>query len=138
MTLFRLKKFALAMLLATSLTTASPAACTCAQPEASEVSDGECHSHHEAEPVAEVSGITTLARESCICIIDQRSPFVSSKSGAKELKSKAPLYYGEPISAAFEGSAINVTDSSLPVLAGRLSYSTALRSLLPARAPPRL
>ncbi len=126
------------MLILASLTTASPAACACAQPEAFEAHEGECHSHHEAGPVAELSEIANLAGESCICISDQSSPCVSAKSGAKELKSKAPLYYDEHISTSFEASKVNFTDSSLPIVDSRLSYSTALRSLLPARAPPRL
>ncbi len=138
MILFGLKHVGLAMLLVMSLLTPSSAACMCSQPESSAASEGECHSHHEEERGADASGTAALAGESCVCIIDQRTPCISSKSESKELKSKAPLYYRQPISIALKTSEINLTDLSLPVVPKRLSYSTTLRSLLPARAPPRL
>ena len=138
MILFRLKHVTFAVLLLASLLTTVPAACTCSQPGSSVASKGDYPSHHEAEPRAEVSGTANFTGGSSCCIIDQRSPCVSSKLETKEPKSNAPLCHSERISIAFERAAINIVDLSLPIFTRGLSYSTTLRSLLPSRAPPRL
>ena len=126
------------MFLVASLLTASPAACTCSQYEEPVGSENECHSRHEAEASVEASETATLGGESCICIIDHRTPCVATKSETKELKSKTQLYYLEQLSTTFEPSSVNIVKSSLPFVANDSSYSNTLRSLLPSRAPPRL
>lgn len=135
---FKLKQIGLALCLMVSLLTASPAACTCSHPEEAQTGDSECHSHHEETENLEPLGDGVSADDSCICAVDQRSPYIASKSESKELKSKNGIANAEQIIPDLRFVAVTTFYSVSPDFSNDLSYSNALKSLLPSRAPPRL
>ena len=133
----RLIQIGLAICLLASLLTASPAACTCSHNDEAKTS-AECHSHHEDAENLESSEIAISIDDSCICAVEQRSPFVASGSTNKEFKASDKLANAEPVLAEIEFAAITSRRESSSEFVNDVSYSTTLKSLLPSRAPPRL
>ena len=83
-------------------------------------------------------GDGVAADDSCICAVDQRSPYVASKSESKELKSKNGIANAALIIPDLRFVAVSTFRSFSPDFSNDLSYSSTLKSLLPSRAPPRL
>jgi len=133
----RLIQAGLAICLMASLLTASPAACVCSHHEETITSD-EFHSHHEEAENIEVSHVGISIDDSCRCAVDQRSPYVASKSESKELRSKSGIADAQQLIPDLEFVAVSSFQRSSPEFTNDLSYSSTLRSLLPSRAPPRL
>ena len=138
MTSFRLKQIGLALCLMASLLTASPAACTCSHHEESKVTDADCHSHHETADTTQAANDLDVVDDDCICVIDQREPYVASKSESKELKVLDTLSKPEQIASIPEFVAVAKHSFATRVFAHNLFYSTIFKSLLPSRAPPHL
>lgn len=120
-----------------SLLTASSAACTCTHHEQAKSSD-ECRSHHEDAENTEVSESGVSIDDSCICALDQSTPYTASKPESKELKSNNDVANARQLIPDLEFVAISTFQQSSPEFINNLSYSSTLESLLPSRAPPRL
>lgn len=136
MTTFRLKQIGLALCLMASLLTASPAACICSHHDETETVEVDCHSHHgSAEP--EASNANSVD-ESCICAVEQPLPRLASKSENTDFRSQNDGLRTEQIIPDLQYVAVNSFRSLPAEFTSRRSYSSTLRLLLPARAPPRL
>lgn len=138
MTSFGLKQIGLALCLVASLLTASPAVCACSHHLETKAPENECHAGHEMPQDVEAADIGNSVDESCICAVEQRSPYVGATSEGKELKSKDAISNAELIVRDLDFVAVNTTPPLSLGFVSDLSYSYTLRSLLPARAPPRL
>jgi len=135
MTSFRLKQIALVLFVMASLLSASPAACACSHHEETKAVESDCHSQHGS---AQASEIVKVIDESCVCVAYQRQPFAVSKSANKELKAVDAVSEPDTVVSVPEFAALVIRGSSTPGYASDDLHSNTLRSLLPARAPPRL
>ena len=135
MTSFRLKQIALVLLLMASLLSASPAACACSHHEEAKAVESDCHSQHGS---AQASEIVNVIDESCVCVADQREPVAVTKSANKELKAFDAVSEPDQVVYAPELAAVIIRVTSTAGPASESFSSNTLRSLLPARAPPRL
>ncbi len=135
---FRLKQIGLVLCLMASLITAAPAACACSHHEEAKVAETDCHSQHETPESAETVERGNAFDESCICAVAVRTPIVASKSEGKKFKvhDSAALPNENLADLEYSAAASFYLAPSIPTI--NLLYSSALRSLLPARAPPRL
>lgn len=138
MTSFRLKQIALVLFVMASLLSASPAACACSHHEETKAVESDCHSQHEQTEKAQNVPDGDAINESCVCVDSQREPFAASKSANKELKAFDAVSEPDQVAYAPELAALITLSTSMPVSVSDRFYSTTLRSLLPARAPPRL
>jgi len=138
MTGYKLKQIGAALCLIATLLIGSASACTCSHheetPQAHELS---CHgSHHETTVNTSATGNSVEA--GCVCFVNQPTPAVVSKSESNKSKTdKSISKSDQPVPAIEFGAAAAVQHVSLE-FDRTLSYSNVLRSLLPARAPPRL
>jgi hypothetical protein len=138
MTSYKLKQIGLALCLMVSLLFGSAAACTCShhqeKPQAHEMS---CHgSHHGVMADADASNDGNAVDAGCVCFVDQPTPAITSKSESKKLGKS--ISNSDRVVPDLEFVAAATVQPQSPDLNRTLSYSSALRSLLPARAPPRL
>lgn len=135
---FRIKQIGLVLCLMASLLTAVPAACTCSHHEETKAVETDCHSQHEAINPIETAETGNAINESCVCAVAQRAPLAASRSLSKDLKVSDPAAHSDEFATDFEFVAA-ASFYVAPAMSGNdLSYSSTLRSLLPARAPPRL
>ena len=135
---FRLKQMGMALCLMASLLIGHALACTCSHHEENEAAETDCHSHHDSSGNIEISETGNSVDDSCICVVEQPSPYVTSKSASKELKSNNPVAGSGQLVPDLEFVAVIGRGESTSVFANDLSYSNTLKSLLPSRAPPRL
>ncbi len=135
MTGFRLKQIALVLFVMASLLTASPAACACSHHEEAATVESDCHSQHGS---AQASEIVNVIDESCVCVVAQREPFAASRSANKELKAFDAVSKPEQVIPISEFVAVAIRGTTTTGSASDDFHSNTLRSLLPARAPPRL
>ncbi len=135
---FKLKQIGLALCLMASLLIGNSSACTCSRHDEAKASENDCHSHHESAENADIAETDNAVDDSCICIVQQPSPYLGSRSVSKELKSNDPVANSEQIIPDPEFVATTRPGGSSLVFASNLSYSNTVESLLPARAPPRL
>lgn len=135
---FRLKQIALVLCLMASLLTAVPAACTCSHHEEAKAVKTDCHSQHEAVNSTETVETGNAIDESCVCTVAQRAPLAASGSFTKDLKASDPAAHSGEIITDFEFEASASFYLAPAISRTDLSYSSTLRALLPARAPPRL
>ena len=138
MTRFRIKQVGLALSLMASLVVGHAAEpCACSHHEQVKTIEADCHSRHDQTPSAAVAEDGTALDTDCTCVVQRATPYASAKSANKKFKSK-DFAAGSGELAGVEFVAIVNFIKPLPELENNLSYSNALRSLLPARAPPRL
>ncbi|MEQ1922126.1 MAG: hypothetical protein ABL952_06425 [Pyrinomonadaceae bacterium] len=135
---FRLKQIGLVLCLMASLLTAVPAACACSHHEETKAVETDCHSQHETAKPAEAVETGSAIDESCVCAVVQRTPVVASKTLGKDLKAGDAVAVIDETAADFAFVAVLSSHVAPAISAKDLSYSSTLRSLLPARAPPRL
>ena len=138
MTSCRLKQIALVLFVMASLLSASPAACACSHHEEEQTFETDCHSQHENTDTAQSATIGNAIGESCVCVVGQREPFAASKSANKELKAFDGVSEPEQIAPVPEFAVVITRAASTHGFVSDSFYSSTLRSLLPARAPPRL
>ena len=140
MTSYNLKEIGLALCLMASLLLGSASACPCShhqeKPQAPEMS---CHgSHHEAMADADASTNSNAVDAGCVCFVNQPTPAVTSKSESKNLKTDKSLSNPDRVVRDAEIVAAASVQHLSPDFDRALSYSNALRSLMPSRAPPLL
>jgi len=122
-----------------SLLMGHSSACSCSHHVENEtVEASDCHSHHDETKASEAISDSDACDVGCVCVVEQPSPFASSKAPAKEFKAA-----DEPATvAAFLADVDFVEVASrtqeAPSLFHDLSYSSTLKSLPLSRAPPRL
>lgn len=143
MGIFRFKQIGLAACLMASLLVGSASACMCSHHEVKKTSvktscHGVVHETVETATTAETTGNGNAIATNCTCPASRTAPYVASKSESeksKGVKDKAvsSAVASVPVLIAADSQEIAVLD-----LDGQLSYSSTLKSLLPARAPPRL
>lgn len=141
MTSFRLKQIAFVLCLMASLLTASPAACVCSHHEETKAAESDCHSQHESTESPEATQApeaVNVIDVDCISVVDRREPFAASKSVNKELKPFDAVSDPEQLVSVPKFASVETLTHSTPEFSSDLSYANTLRSLLPARAPPRL
>ena len=138
MTRFRLKQIAIVLLLMASLLSASPAACICSHHEEKAAVETDCHSQHDQTETAPTVTPGDSIDESCVCVVGQREPVAASRSANKELKAFDAVSESEQVIGVPEFVAVTIRVTSTTGPASENFYSNTLRSLLPARAPPRL
>ena len=114
-------------------------ACACSHHvEKKVVEKPSCHSHGETAEMVEAVNDSNVCDADCICFAEQTSPYIEANLVNKNFNAKdtaAPLT--SPVSKIeFRAAATYI--NSLPEFVSNHSYSNTLRSLLPARAPPRL
>lgn len=134
----KIKQIGLVLCVMAAILTASPAACTCSHHEETNATESDCHSHHESAETTETAETGNAVDDSCVCAIDQRLPSVASTTVGKELKSSEAVVPSNQNVGDLEFVAIATFHVALPTLTNDLSYSSTLKSFLPARAPPRL
>jgi hypothetical protein len=121
-----------------SLGAASLSACTCSHHAEPKVAENDCHSHHETTSRTELANAGIAFDEECTCAVQQPSPYVASRSATKELRSNDTSTAAEQAAVNIEFSAVAVYREPALEFATDPFYLTALKSLLPSRAPPRL
>ncbi len=121
-----------------SLLVGSGSARTCSHREEAKASEHDGHSHHESVGYVQISETGNAIDDSCICAVDQRSPYVVSKSESKKLKSNDAISNTDQVIPDLEFVAVTRSGESSSVFTHDLSYPNTLKSLLPSRAPPRL
>jgi hypothetical protein len=136
----RIKQIGLALCLMASLLVGSASACLCShhqeKPKSTETS---CHGTHDEKAESTESSITEKAFGArCICFATQTTPYIVSKSETKKQKAQKSVPDPAPLVRLSFVTVARAARPALPEFDGNLSYSNALRSLLPARAPPRL
>jgi len=98
-----------------------------------------CHGVvHAAVEIAETPTSGDSVDVDCVCFVNQTPPYVASKSENKKSKAANEVAESAKVSSAPVFGSANIVVSAVPEFDGDLSYSYALKSLLPARAPPRL
>jgi len=91
MTSFRLKQIGLALCLMMSLLIGHASACTCPHHAENEAVESDCHSHHGSAEMAEAVDDADACDTSCICFVEQPSPYVASQSPSREFKANDAL-----------------------------------------------
>lgn len=137
MEIFRLKQIVFALCVMASLVTASAAACTCSHHEETKATETDCHSHHDSSEMTEAAGEANAVDESCVCYVNERSLYVTSKTESKDLRLSDAVAEAEQIVPDFELAAGLTLHIPSPKFVSDVSYSYILKSLLPPRAPPR-
>lgn len=136
---FRIKQIALALGLMMSLLIGHASACACSHHvEKKAVESLDCHLHHKAAAqTAEAVNDSNACDTDCVCLTSLPSPYIAQNSTSKNFISDATakvvhviLDINFRVVVAYAGSSSE--------FANDLSYSYTLKSLLPARAPPRL
>ncbi len=139
MSTFRLRQIGLVLCLMASMLAAVPAACACSHHEETKVVETDCHSQHETSKPAETVETGIAVDESCVCAVAQRTPFVTtSKTFSKDLKAGDAVALADKKESDFAFVAATSFYVAPPISTNNLLFSSTLRSLLPARAPPRL
>lgn len=138
MTGFRLKQIALVLFVMASLLTASPAACACSHHEEAATVESDCHSQHGSTETTQAESNVNVIDESCVCVVAQREPFAASRSASKELKAVDAVSKPEQVIPISEFVAVAIRGTTTTGSASDDFRSNTLRSLFPARAPPRL
>ena len=138
MTSNRLKQITLVLFVMASLLSASPAACACSHHEEATTVESDCHSQHGSAETTQAGEIADVIDESCVCVVGQREPFAASKSANKDLKAFDAVSEPDQVVPVPEFAAVITLRTSTPGYASDDFHSNTLRSLLPARAPPRL
>ena len=118
-----------------SLLTASSSACICSRHEETETVEVDCHSHHESSDFDIKQ--TNAFDEGCACSVEQPLPRLGSKTENNDLKINSVLKTEQAL-LDLKFVAVGVFYTLSPDFTRRLSYSNTLKSLIPARAPPRL
>jgi hypothetical protein len=136
----RLNQILMIVLLMGSLLAGSAAACMCSHHEAEpKAVESSCHGPHE-QPADEAANDTKNGafEVDCQCLVKSATPLAVSKTERKKYRSEKDSS-ATPLSLAdLSLPAPASISSSPPKFEIELSHSTVLRSLLPARAPPRL
>ncbi len=136
---YKLKRIGLALTLMASLLVGSGAACPCSHHhEEAEAAETSCHGSYHGMENAEASTEGDAVDAVCVCFVNQSSPAIASKSESKKLKSGKSTSNSDRLIPDFEHVTTIAIQQSSPEFGQALSYSNALRSLLPSRAPPRL
>src|SRR5580765_7150595 len=108
MTSFRIKQIPLALCLMMSLLIGHASACACSHHDhAKKVETDDCHSHHKAAASTEAVSDGNVCDNGCICITEQPSPVVASKSASTEFKPDQMVVLGDQISADVEFAAVS-------------------------------
>jgi len=138
---FKIRQIGLALCLMASLAVGHISACTCshhAPAKKVEPETGGCRSHHKAAETVEALSDASVCDAGCVCFVEQPSPVVASKSPSKEINSSDENVEPEQIINGVEFVAISSYRAPTYDRTSDLSYLNTLKSLLPARAPPRL
>jgi len=136
---FKIRQIGLALCLMASLAVGHISACTCSHHERPKVvEESDCHSHHQKAEKVEVASDANICDDDCTCAVQQPSPVVASKSPSKEINSSDENVEPEQIINGVEFVAISSYRAPTYDRTSDLSYLNTLKSLLPARAPPRL
>ena len=134
-----LRQAFLAILACSAMFASSSSACLCSHHHVKKkVVESDCHSlHHVTTQEVETESDGDFCDTSCVCIAEQSSPLATSKAPTKEFKANDVAKAAEFLP---ENDFVRVTafNKSSPSFLSDLSYSSTLKSLLPARAPPRL
>lgn len=138
MTSFRLKQMGLALCLMASMLVGNGSAGVCSHHDVTKGAENDHHSHNESVDDFGISKTDDAVNDSCICVVEQISPSVTSKSVSKEFHSNDSVSDHEQSAQVPEFIAVATFHFSPHSPANDLSYSNTLRALLPARAPPRL
>lgn len=133
---FRIKQIGLALSLMISLLISHASACACPHNSEKDATELSCHDG-AAEKGDDIEGGNALDT-SCVCVVEQPTPYAATKSSRKGFRPTDELSKGLEAAQGVQFAAIKLYTASPPQFASRISYSDALRSLLPARAPPRL
>ena len=135
---FRIKRIGLALCLMMSLLIGHASACVCSHHvEKKAVESSDCHSLHESAQMVEDAGDGNVCDPGCVCVTEQSSPYAASKSPSKKFKSNDKPARSQQAISHIE-FAVTANTELPPEFVNDLSYSDTLKSLLPARAPPRL
>lgn len=128
----------LVILACSSLLASNVAACACSHHVEKKVVESHCHSHHDEAQAVEIQSDSDSYDTSCVCAVEQPSPFATSKVPTKEFKANDKLAKPEHIFIDVSFATLTAYSAPATNCVNSFSYSLNLRSLLPARAPPRL
>lgn len=136
----RIKQIGLALCLMMSLIIGHASACMCSHHvEKKVVETTDCHSKHQpvkAETV-ETTNDGIACDTNCVCSTEQFSPYVIANPVSKKFSATDATANATNL-ADIEFRVTSAYTASPPRLINDLSYLDTLKSLLPARAPPRL
>lgn len=141
MTSYKLKQIGLVLCLMASLLFGSASACPCSHhEEKAKTPETSCHgSNHEMmAEMAEAASDANAVDAGCVCAVNQPTPAVTSKSESKSFTVDQNISTPAQVVPEFEFVAIALIQHVPSESDRTLLYSNTLRSLLPARAPPRL
>jgi len=118
----------------------SASACACSHhQETAESLHDPCHDLHEQTVYTDERAMSIAAvDDECVCVVNAPPVAVVAKLDSKELRRDSSV--SNPFQAVPdpEFAAALIAQLQPPSFANDLSYSNALKTLLPARAPPRL
>ena len=128
-----------------SLLVSSASACTCSHHHAAVKAEvSSCH-HSEMSEMAdrhdaqfENTSFSLTANDNCICSSDQLSSFVAANPISKKFNRTETTTEAKQVGSGVEFQSTSAFAELSPEFVSDLSYSSTLKSLLPARAPPRL
>jgi hypothetical protein len=138
---FRLKKIGLALCLMMSLLISHASACECSHHvEKKAVESSECHLHHETAETKMVEAVndSNACDTDCVCLTELPSSYIAENPVSKNFSTTDAAAKAEQVVLDIEVRAATVYAESSSEVVNNLSYSNTLKSLLPARAPPRL
>jgi hypothetical protein len=134
---FKIGQIGLVLCVMASLLVGHVSACGCPSHEAAKTEESACPFHHEAAADVEASESGDRVDEQCICVVEQPSPYVASQQNNRSRVSAAANALTSQL-PGLEWIAVARSTTPAPVFVRHLSYSSAVSSLLPSRAPPRL
>ena len=138
---FRIKQIGLALCLMMSLLIGHASACACSHHvEKKAVESSDCHSHNKTAEAQTVEAVndSNACDTDCVCLTEQPSPYIAENSISKNFNATDAAANAEQVVSDIEFRPSTAYAESSSEFVNDLSYSTTLKSLLPARAPPRL
>lgn len=138
---FRIKQIGLALCLVMSLLIGHASACACSHHvEKKAVETSDCHSHQETAEAqtVEADNDSNACDTDCVCLTGQPSPYIAANPISKKFNTTDAAVNAEEVVSSIEFFTAIAYANSSSEFVNDLSYSNILKSLLPARAPPRL
>ena len=131
-----MRQFGWVLCLMASLAIGHVSACACSHHDETKAVETDCASHHRPTQQTKTDGL--VCDTSCVCLTEQQSPFIASKAPTTEFKTLHDAAGIGPGHAKPRFIAGSFSTEPVPIAARRPFHSALFRSLLPARAPPRL
>ncbi len=124
-----------------SLAVGHVSACTCSHHvEKKAVEPSDCHSRHEPVEARTVEAVNDndACDTSCVCLTAQPSPFIAANPISKKINTNAATATATHVLSHIEFRVAAAYAGSSSEFVSNLPYSSTVKLLLPARAPPRL